>query len=438
MGREHWVETTLGKIATHPQYGWTTKAGQSGEFKYFRTTDIKSPINWDSVPFCFEIPNNPEEYIIKRNDILVSRAGSVGLSIRFEEDHFDTLFASYLIRFKAIPPIDSKFIAYYLLTREYWDFIRESQSGIAVPNVNASKLSNLPISLPPLEEQKRIVAKLDAMLPKVKSAKARLEKIPGILKKFRQSVLAAACSGRLTEDWREGKDLPEWEEVKFKDVGTIGRGKSKHRPRDEPKLYNGEYPFIQTGDIARSNGYITSHSQTYNKFGLSQSKLWPANTLCITIAANIAHTSILTYPACFPDSVVGFISYPEKSEVKFIKWVIDTIKNDLENYAPATAQKNINLGILNEVVFKCPSIEEQHEIVRRVEKLFALADSLEAKYNKAMERVEKLEQALLAKAFRGELVQPDPNDLPAVELLKQILEEKHKIEAGQKKMRNKK
>jgi type I restriction enzyme S subunit len=432
MGREHWLETSLGMIATHPQYGWTTKAGQSGKYRYFRTTDIDLPINWAKVPFCSEIPKNPNDYTIKRNDILVSRAGSVGLSLRFEEDHLDTLFASYLIRFRSIPPIHSKLIEYYLRTKEYWAFISESQAGIAVPNVNATKLAALPFPLPPLNEQKRIVEKLDAILPKVKSAKARLKKIPGILKKFRQSVLAAACSGRLTEDWREGKDLPEWEDVKFEDVGTLGRGKSKHRPRNAPKLFNGKYPFIQTGDVAQSNGYINSHSQTYNDTGLAQSKLWPAKTLCITIAANIANTGILTYPACFPDSVVGFVPNPEKSNVKFIKWVIDTIKNDLENYAPATAQKNINLGILNNVVFKCPSIGDQHEIVRRVEKLFTLADSLEAKYKKAMAKVGKLEQAILAKAFRGELVEPDPNDEPAEELLKRILAEKAKLGAGKK------
>ncbi|GAK59895.1 subunit S of type I restriction-modification system [Candidatus Vecturithrix granuli] len=246
MGREHWVETTLGEIATHPQYGWTTKAGQSGEFKYFRTTDINSPISWESVPFCVEIPKNPEEYVIQKNDILVSRAGSVGLSIRFEEDHVDTLFASYLIRFKAIPPIDSKFIAYYLLTREYWDFIRESQSGIAVPNVNASKLSNLSIPLPPLKEQRRIVAKLDALLPKVKHVQTRLAKIPGIVKKFCQSVLAAACSGRLTEDWREGRDLPEWETKKFFDFFILQRGYALVLS----KLENGNIPVVTSAGIS--------------------------------------------------------------------------------------------------------------------------------------------------------------------------------------------
>ena len=112
--------------------------------------------------------------------------------------------------------------------------------------------------------------------------------------------------------------------------------------------------------------------------------------------------------------------------------MIDTIKSDLEAFAPETAQKNINLGILNEIVFSCSPIEEQSEIVRRVEKLFSLADSLEAKYKAAMARVEKIEQAVLAKAFRGELVESDPSDEPAEELPKRIMAEKAKLE-GEKK-----
>ncbi|MGI6393818.1 MAG: restriction endonuclease subunit S [bacterium] len=434
---KHWVETTLGSIATHPQYGWTTKATNKGKYKYFRTTDIKDPVDWNNVPFCSELPKNPEDFVIHKNDILVSRAGSVGLSIRIKEDLPDTLFASYLIRFTPIAPINSKIIEYFFNTKEYWSFISDSQAGIAVPNVNASKLSDLPFPLPPLNEQKRIVAKLDAILPKVKNAKARLENISKILKKFRQSVLSDACSGKLTEEWREGKQLPEWEEKKIEDIGTLGRGRSKHRPRNDPKLFSGKYPFIQTGDIAQSKEYIVAHSQTLNEVGLAQSRMWPKNTLCITIAANIANTAILSYPACFPDSVVGFINDENESELKFVKWVIDNIKNDLENYAPATAQKNINLGILNKVVFKCPPIEEQHEIVRRVEKLFEVADSIEEKYKAALTHVEKIEQSVLAKAFRGELVEPDPNDEPAEILLKRILDLKAKSVPPKKRKKKK-
>src|SRR3954463_8184492 len=97
----------------------------------------------------------------------------------------------------------------------------------------------------------------------------------------------------------------KWVDIPLDELGTVSRGRSRHRPRDAAHLYGGPYPFIQTGDIKQSNGRITRHRQTYSHEGLAQSRLWPKDTMVITIAANIAETAILTYPACFPDSVVG-------------------------------------------------------------------------------------------------------------------------------------
>ena len=286
-------------------------------------------------------------------------------------------------------------------------------------------MNKLPILVPPLAEQKRIADKLDTVLTRVDAVNTRLARVAPLLKRFRQSVLAAATSGRLTEDWRAGQpDISEWKTEKLNDLGELGRGKSKHRPRNDPRLYGGVHPFVQTGDVANANQWITSHKQTYSDFGLDQSKLWPANTLCITIAANIADTALLSYPACFPDSVVGFVANEACCLPRFIKWSIDVRKDDLERLAPATAQKNINLGVLEEVEIHLPSLEEQTEIVRRVETLFAFADRLEARLAQAQTAATRLTPALLAKAFRGELVPQDPNDEPAVELLRRLQAER--------------
>lgn len=413
MGREHWVETSLGDLFELKYGKGLPKENRvDGKVKVFGSNGIVGQHN-----VC----------VTQGNTIIIGRKGSVG-EVHLSKEGCWPIDTTYFIDFfpESIPS-------------NYWYLFLKSlklgqhEKSSAIPGISREDIYPLTIFFPPLNEQKRIVEKLDTILPKVKNAKARLENIPKILKKFRQSVLADACSGKLTEEWREGKELPEWEDKKFEDVGTLGRGRSKHRPRNDPKLFNGEYPFIQTGDVAQSKEYIVAHSQTLNEVGLAQSKMWPENTLCITIAANIANTAILSYPACFPDSVVGFINDKNQSELKFIKWVIDNIKNDLENYAPATAQKNINLGILNEVVFKCPPIEEQKEIVRRVEKLFAIANSLEEKYKTAIARVGKIEQSVLAKAFRGELVEPDPNDEPAEILLKRILDVRAKDFSPQRK-----
>src|SRR5690242_1711425 len=107
---------------------------------------------------------------------------------------------------------------------------------------------------------------------------------------------------------------------KLNQLGAVGRGRSRHRPRNDPRLYGGQYPFFQTGDIAAADLYLSHYTQTYNENGLAQSKLWPVGTLCITIAANIAETAILTIPGCFPDSVVGFVPNPERADGKFIKY----------------------------------------------------------------------------------------------------------------------
>ena len=314
--------------------------------------------------------------------------------------------------------IDSRFIYYQL--RHLKAVAEALATGTTFKELSGTTAARIPIALAPINEQRRIADKLDRVLARVDAANEHLSRVAPLIKRFRQSVLAAAVSGRLTDACA----LPSqrWKKAKLGDLGTLARGKSKHRPRNDPSLYGGRYPFIQTGDIANSNGLITHHSRTYNDKGLAQSKLWPKGTLCITIAANIADTAILGYDACFPDSVVGFLGDESTCISKFVKYSIDVIKEDIERLAPATAQKNINLALLSEMPSRIPSVEEQSEIVRRVEKLFAFADHLEERLSQAQTAVQKLTPALLAKAFRGELAPQDPNDEPASELLKRLQE----------------
>lgn len=146
------------------------------------------------------------------------------------------------------------------------------------------------------------------------------------------------------------------------DVGTIARGKSKHRPRNDPALYNGKYPFVQTGDVKRAKLYVTDYTQTYNEAGLAQSKLWPEGTLCITIAANIAESAILGIPACFPDSVIGFTPHSQKSDVRFIKYCLDCYKIQLQSISHGTTQDNLSLQKLESLRFSIPSWSEQRKI----------------------------------------------------------------------------
>lgn len=155
-----------------------------------------------------------------------------------------------------------------------------------------------------------------------------------------------------------------WKEYSLDHLGFVSRGKSRHRPRDAEHLYGGQYPFIQTGDVKHAGLYITEYHQTYSEAGLNQSKLWPAGTLCITIAANIADTSILGINACFPDSVIGFIPDEEKADARFVKYMFDAkLKLQYRQFTQGAAQDNLSQKKLLSLKFPMPKIEVQREIV---------------------------------------------------------------------------
>jgi type I restriction enzyme, S subunit len=196
-------------------------------------------------------------------------------------------------------------------------------------------------------------------------------------------------------------ELPTgWSWARFPELGAFGRGKSKHRPRNDLALFDGgTHLMIQTGDVARSRGVIETYTSKYNDFGLSQSLKWPKGTLCITIAANIADSGILSFDACFPDSVVGFIPASMFENARYFEYFIRTAKADLLEFAPATAQKNINLEILTQVLIPLPPLAEQHRLVGRVDELMAMCDQLEASLATADETRRRLLEALLAEAL---------------------------------------
>ena len=166
-----------------------------------------------------------------------------------------------------------------------------------------------------------------------------------------------------------------WQKYRTIELGQMQRGKSKHRPRDDEKLYGGAYPFIQTGDIKKANLYIKEYERTYSNYGLSQSKLWSKGTLCITIAANIAETAILGLNACFPDSVIGWISNEKITNNIFIKYYFDFYKTQLKRLSVGGAQENLNLDKLENVYFHIPTLPEQNDIINLLTKIDELIET---------------------------------------------------------------
>ncbi len=186
-----------------------------------------------------------------------------------------------------------------------------------------------------------------------------------------------------------------WEKKTLDQLGSISRGKSKHRPRNDPKLFCGQYPFIQTSDVKNANFYITEYSETYNEAGLAQSKLWDVGTLCITIAANIADTGILGIPACFPDSVMGFIPYDGVSDVRFVKYCFDLLQRDCKQISQGTAQDNLSWQKLSIIEFPAPPIETQH----RIADILSAYDNLIENNRKQIKLLEEAAQRLYKEWF---------------------------------------
>ena len=146
-------------------------------------------------------------------------------------------------------------------------------------------------------------------------------------------------------------------------LGTVSRGRSRHRPRDADFLYDGPYPLVQTGDVKRAGLYLRDYEQTYSEAGLAQSKLWPVGTLCITIAANIAETSILDIEACFPDSVIGFVADQEKADTRFVKYLFDAVlKVQFQSFTQGAAQDNLSQAKLLSIKFPVPELAVQMKI----------------------------------------------------------------------------
>ena len=444
-----WDTTTFGNICGTGQYGWTTKASSQGDVKYLRTTDItKGQIEWDSVPYCQEAPVDLDKYQIQENDILISRAGSVGFSVLIDQAPFLTVFASYLIRFVPLKKIEPYYVAYFLRSPEYWKQISEASAGIALANVNAKKLAELSVPLPPLNEQRRIVAKLDRLFARSRCAREELGRVSGLVQRYKQAVLAAAFRGDLTADWRaenlltpaircssalydpptaidlrEYFDLPKswvWDFVGH--LSNVVRGASP-RPAGNPKYFGGNIPWITVGYLtADENPYLTIDkiSTFLTEEGKKKSRFIEAGTLMLTNSgATLGVPKIITFGGCFNDGSVALLNINHPLKL-YLYYFLRFLTSRYRAIHQGAAQPNLNIDIVKSTPVPIPPVEEQKEIVKRVEKLFKAINLIEQEHQKASKLLDRLEKATLSKAFRGELVPQDPNDEPAAVLLERI------------------
>jgi len=358
-------------------------------------------------------------------------------------------------------PETASWLFYAVQTEAFVSVMSSRVQGVMYPAIRPRDVLQYELPVPPLAEQRRIVAEIEKHLTRLDTATTSLRHVAGALRRYRAAILQSACEGRLVRTGASlsvtNEQVPEtaaefrcrlirqrsrsrqpasrhqpahatlpegWVWAYLAELGELNRGKSRHRPRNDPRLLDGPYPFIQTADIRRADGHIRAYSQTYSELGLAQSRLWPAGTLCITIAANIAETGILTFPACFPDSVVGFLLENEPTTVRYLELFLRTAQGNLERFAPATAQKNINLETLYDLAIPLPSPSEQQRIVTEIDRRLSVIQELEQSVNANLRRAYRLRQSILKRAFEGKLVPQDPTDEPASVLLDRIQTER--------------
>lgn len=401
----------------------------------FRGTKIGKDIGRKR-QFIIDLKNYPNTLMLVRQGV---QDGSIGIAPL----EVDGCIATENMPMFSVEGIDLEYLRFLLKSPYFYDELNKIETtGSAQKSIHERQILEIEIPLPNLEEQKQFVAELTKLKNGGLEISSELTHQLDLIMQLRQAFLREAMQGKLVKSrnaeetgkqllekikaekaqliaekkLKKEKELPtitedeipfeipeHWAWCRLGETGELKRGKSKHRPRNDENLFlNGKYPFIQTGDVSRSktNGYlINTINGYYNDFGLAQSEMQKEGTLCITIAANIAECGFLGFDACTPDSIVDYVSIDKIIE-KFVFYYLIDAKEEIEKYAPATAQKNINLGILNDLKIPFPPLHEQELIVAKLEELMAFCDGLEQSIKESQGYNEKLLQQVLRVALQ--------------------------------------
>lgn len=440
-----WKKVKIGDFLTEREGRYKPDDSKISKYKRLDKIDFSGTIH------ISDKPTKTDMIIVHPGDLVISginvAKGAVAVYQGNEPVCATIHYSSYTFDSSKV---DLDYFKYFVKSPAFIAALQKQVKGGIKTEIKPKHLLPLEISIPDLQTQQEIVKKISLQLQKTEQLSVEIESQKNYIKQLHQNILQDTIEGKLTADWRKQNpiqkgnpdydaealfeqiqkehnksiknksrssntiqdkldddfdlNIPQsWLFIRLSELGILERGKSKHRPRNDPNLFSdGKYPFVQTGDVSQSKyfGYeIQPASKFYNDFGLAQSKMWCAGTLCITIAANIAETGFLTYDACFPDSVVGFTPFIEGDFSIFVRYYIDSIKLILEKYAPATAQKNINLGILETLKIPLPPLAEQKEIVNQVEKHLQTVSQLENQITEREELTIQLMQSILKDVF---------------------------------------
>jgi len=441
-----WKFSSIENLSTSIQYGYTASALQNFEGpRLLRITDIQNDtVNWDTVPSCEITKENFLKFELKPGDIVFARTGATTGKSYLIQSCPKAVFASYLIRIRPNNSVDPHFLILFFQTMDYWRMISENVAGITQPNCNASKLKNLTVPVPPLSEQHRIIARVEALFSQINAARDRLNRVPLIMKRFRQAVLAAACSGRLTEGWRE--ENPAIEPAEKYLCHLNNEQKIKIKQKNEGIDVDSEYElpinwiYVCLDNILEKNrairyGVLKPGIDDPNGIRLiksgqvrdgfmdlteiyritrdldqqySRTRLQGGELLLNLVGASIGRSAIAPNELRGANVSRAIAVIPIlNSHSKYVQLSLQGPIGQklIQSKTGGTAQPVLNLEEVRKLLIPLPPLSELDEIIRRVETLFTLADKIEQEVAEAMKRTEALTQAVLAKAFRGELVE---------------------------------
>jgi type I restriction enzyme, S subunit len=430
-----WIYVALSEMSS-------IQMGQSPDSSSYNTTGDGLPFFQGKTEFGKLFPTTRKwcsepKKIAELNDILLSVRAPVGpTNLAIER----CCVGRGLAAIQSYAPNNQKYLLYYFRNIEGW--LSKQGTGTTFSAISGDFIRGLQVPIAPLNEQKRIADKLDRLLAKVDNCRERLDQIPLIIKRFRQSVLTVATSGKLTEDWRANHSCSEylWQSV-FLNETCLSITDGDHQA--PPIVEKDGIPFITISAINTGKLEIGKATRfvPYSYFeDLKDIRKPKIGDILFSVTGSIAIPAMVE--SCEPFTFQRHIAIlkPDQSKIldKFLFYSLGTenIKKQSLAVATGTAQLTIPLSGLRKFTIDLPSINEQKEIVRQIEKLFAFADRLEARYQTARAQIDKLTPALLDKAFKGELVPQDPTDEPAATLLAKIQPISAKPKANRKSKAN--
>lgn len=396
-----------------------SKAEGDFEAPYLRAANIQwSGIDLTDVKTMWFSSSEAGTLDLQSGDLLVSEGGDVGRSALLKDDLEGVYFQNSVNRVRPCANDSTKFLYYWMAAIKESGYIDVLCNKSTIAHFTAEKVEAVPIPLPPLPEQQAIATFLDCETAKIDGLIEEQRRLIALLAEKRQATISHAVtrglnpSARLKPsgvDWLG--DIPErWEVVRLRHLCQILRGKFTHRPRNDPAFYDGDYPFIQTGDITGASRYIRDYKQTLNERGASVSKQFPAGTLVMAIAANLGDVAILTFDAFFPDSIVGLLP-GEKMRIGYLYYLMIALKPALLNNATMSTQLNINADQISAILATRPPVDEQDAIAAYLDDTLSQFDALTETATSAISLLQERRAALISAAVTGKI---DVRDLALV------------------------